>query len=277
MAYRMNRLWLTPLFRAFLRVGLPVFTILFAAGVFLADEARRDALMLQVSDIRRSVEERPEFMVRLMSVEGASTELHEDIREVLPLDFPVTSFDLNLEEMRQIVVGLDAVAKAELRVRPGGVLEINVVEREPAIVWRGRDGLELLDAQGHRVAPLNHRADRADLPVIAGDGADAHVPEALEILTAARPLSPRLRGLVRMGERRWDVVLDREQRIMLPETGAARALARVIAWNGAEDMLERDLMVVDMRNTARPTLRLAPGAVQEMQRIRILESGAVNE
>ncbi|KCV83113.1 cell division protein FtsQ [Actibacterium atlanticum] len=277
MAYRMNRLWLTPLFRAFLRVGLPAFTILFCAGVFLSDETRREELMLQVSDLRRAVEERPEFMVRLMSIQGASTEIDQDIREVLPLDFPVTSFDLDLEQMRQTVAGLDAVAKAELRIRPGGILEIEITERVPAIVWRGRDGLELLDADGHRVAPLDHRANRADLPLIAGDGADAQVPEALQILAAARPLTPRLRGLVRVGERRWDVVLDREQRIMLPEQGAVAALERVIALNQAEDMLERDLMVVDMRNADRPTLRLAPGAVSEMQRIRTIESGALNQ
>ena len=31
-AYRMNRLWLTPLFRAALRVGLPAFLVIFIAG-----------------------------------------------------------------------------------------------------------------------------------------------------------------------------------------------------------------------------------------------------
>ncbi|KGB80461.1 hypothetical protein JT55_18935 [Rhodovulum sp. NI22] len=78
-----------------------------------------------------------------------------------------------------------------------------------------------------------------------------------------------------MGERRWDVVLDRDQRILLPERGAVEALERVIALDQAEDMLERDLMAVDMRNADRPTLRMSPEAVEELRRVKTLETGAI--
>ncbi|MCV2881337.1 cell division protein FtsQ/DivIB [Actibacterium sp. XHP0104] len=276
LTYRMNRLWLTPLFRSFLRIGLPVLTVAGGVAIFLADTDRREGLVMAAQDMRRAVEERPEFMVKVMSVQGASAELDQDIREVLPLDFPISSFDLDLEEMRLAVSELDAVARAEMHVRPGGILEVKVEEREPAIIWRSRQGLELLDGQGHRVAPLETRAMRADLPVIAGDGADAEVAEALALIDAVGPLAPRFRGLVRMGERRWDVVLDRDQRILLPEQGAVRALERVIALAQADDLLDRDLIAVDMRNPARPTLRMAQGAVEELRRIRTLEAGASN-
>lgn len=274
LAYRLNRLWLTPLFRKLLRVGLPVFCILFALGWFLSDEVRRDDLVARVAEMRRAIEERPEFMVKLMAIDGASDEVAQDIREIAEPAFPVSSFDLDLEEMRRSIAGLDAVAKADVRIKAGGILKVRVTEREPAVIWRGRQGLELLDATGHRVAALAHRTMRADLPLIAGDGADANVGEAMDLLEAARPLAPRLRGLVRMGDRRWDVVLDRDQRILLPETDAVQALERVIALNQAEDMLERDLLVVDMRNAERPTLRMTPGAVEDMRRIKTLEAGA---
>ena len=275
LAYRLHRLWLTPFFRALLRVGVPVFALVFSAGYYFSDAERREAVATTYLELRRSFEERPEFMVNLMAIDGASTELSDDIREVLPVDFPISSFDLDLGAMRGIVAGLDAVARADLRIRDGGVLQVTVVERVPAVVWRSRHGLELLDAEGHRVAPLAARTVRGDLPVIAGDGADKAVGEALQLMAAAAPLNDRMRGLARVGARRWDVVLDRDQRIMLPETGAVAALQRVIALDQADDMLERDLMVVDMRNAARPTLRMAPGAVDEMRRIKSLEAGVI--
>jgi cell division protein FtsQ len=59
-----------------------------------------------------------------------------------------------------------------------------------------------------------------------------------------------------MGERRWDMVLDRDQRILLPEEDPVAALQRVMALHKAQDMLERDISIVDMRNGARPTIRL---------------------
>jgi len=117
------------------------------------------------------------------------------------------------------------------------------------------------------------RTDWPELPLIVGDGADLRVTEALDLVAAAEPLSTRLRGLVRMGERRWDVVLDRDQRVLLPETEAVQALERVIAMNQAVDMLERDLVAVDLRLPHRPTLRMTDGAVQELLRIRAIEAG----
>ena len=271
--YRMDRLWLTPLFRAFLRTGLPAFVIVFAAGMYLANDDRRAALTDTAEGVVRSVQERPEFMVKLMAIEGASPELADTIRATLPVRFPVTSFDLDLEELRGVVAGLDAVQSAEVRVKPGGILEVRVAERTPALLWRGPEGLMMLDATGHPVSEAGSRLERLDLPVVAGAGADRAVPEALELIDAAAPVAPRLRGLVRMGERRWDVVLDNGQRILLPEEGALEALQRVMALAIAEDMLSRDVSVVDMRFTARPTLRMAP---KSLGQFRQEEAGATN-
>jgi cell division protein FtsQ len=275
-AYRAQRLWLTPLFRRALLRGVPLLAMLAAPALWLSDPVRREALQDGISDLRRQVETRPEFMVKLLAIDGASAEVDGEIREILPLNFPVSSFDLDLEAMRQSVMVLDAVKSADLRVRSGGILELKVVQRVPAVVWRGATELALLDADGHRVARIDRRTDRSDLPLIAGKGAGASVPEALRLIAAAAPIEGRLRGLVRMGERRWDVVLDRDQRILLPEQGAVEALERVIALDDVSDLLGRDVRTVDLRNPARPTLRLTPEAVEELRRIRRLESGAKN-
>ncbi len=275
LSYRMHRLWLTPIYRSLFRVGMPGFAAAFAVGLYLSDDGRRAALAETGAGMVRSIQERPEFMVNLMAIEGASPELAEAIRLVLPVDFPVSSFDLDLETMRATVAELDAVAAADLRIRPGGILEVAIDERVPAIIWRAPDGLMLLDATGRRVGPIDSRLDRPDLPVIAGDGADQAVPEALKLIDAAAPVAPRLRGLVRMGERRWDVVLDRGQRILLPESGALTALERVMALAEADEMLDRDVTVIDMRYGARPTLRLSPQALEAL-RGQAVETGATN-
>jgi cell division protein FtsQ len=130
------------------------------------------------------------------------------------------------------------------------------------------EGTILLDETGHSIAEISARADRADLPLITGQGADVAAAEALQILTSAGPLLPRLRGLVRMGERRWDIVLDRDQRIMLPVDQPVRALERLIALDQAQELLERDVLTVDLRLQNRPSLRLAPYALVEMRRLR---------
>jgi len=277
-AWRMQRLMLTPTFRFGLRVGVPFCLALAAGTIYLSDEARRGQLADVYANARTSIQQRPEFMVKLMQVDGAGEEVAQDIREILPVEFPVSSFHLELDHMRDTIAGLDAVERVSLRIKPGGVLQVDVTERIPAVVWRSAQGLELLDDGGFRVAQLKSRYDRLDLPVIAGADADKHVDEALRLISAAAPVSGRLRGLERIGQRRWDVVLDRGQRILLPEDKPVQTLERVLALDSItpNGMLERDLAVVDMRLARRPTIRLNTNAVEELRKIKADELGVTS-
>jgi cell division protein FtsQ len=193
------------------------------------------------------------------------------VRARLALPLPMSSFDIDLVAARERVEGLDAVLRADLRVRSGGVLQVMITERVPVAVWRTEDGLMLVDETGHRVAGLLSRSDRPDLPLVAGDGAELVMPEALALFDAAGPLSSRIRGLVRMGERRWDIVLDREQRVMLPEKNPVQALERLLALDHAQDLMNRDILTVDLRSDHRPTLRLTPNALAEARRAQGIE------
>jgi len=267
-SYRYQRLMLTPGVRLMLRAGIPLFLTLGFAGAYLADADRRLQISLAVSEARNSIETRPEFMVKLMAVDGAGYGVAKNIREVVPIEFPVSSFDLDLKQLRSSIAELDAVKEVSVRIRPGGVLQVDVIERVPAILWRTRDGVQVLDADGVHVTDTQSRSAYPELPIIAGEGADNHVAEALALVRAATPLGERLRGIVRIGERRWDVVLDRGQRILLPTTAPIQALERVIALSEAQDILARDLAAVDMRLAARPTLRMNKAAVGEWWRIR---------
>ncbi|MCE8008912.1 cell division protein FtsQ/DivIB [Aestuariivita sp.] len=268
LSYRVQRWMLTPGIRLLLRVGLPFALIFGAVSGHLADQDRRDAFNMALVDIRNSIQQRPEFMVDLMAVDGAGPSVASDIREIVPIDFPVSSFDLDLQEIRETITGLYPVKEASVRIRPGGILQIDIVERVPTLVWRTREAIELLDETGAHVGFLDARGERPDLPLIAGDGADGHVAEAMALYAASAPLGARMRGLVRVGERRWDVVLDRDQRIQLPERHPVRALERVIALSEADDMLERDVVVIDMRLGERPTLRMSDEAVKDWWAIR---------
>ena len=92
--------------------------------------------------------------------------------------------------------------------------------------------------------------------------------EALALIDAAGPLVMRLRGLVRVGERRWDLVLDRNQRILLPTDRPVQALERLLALDQSDDLLARDLVAIDLRQDKRPVLRLGEDALVTTPRAR---------
>ena len=267
-AWRMQRLMLTPGFRLALRAGVP-FCLTLAFGIwYLADETRRGRIEAVVAEARNSIETRPEFMVNMMAIDGAEDNLAAYIRVAVPLDFPISSFDLDLGAIRKTITEMPPVRQAAIRIRPGGVLQIDVTPREPVALWRTDAGLSLVDDTGAFIAQATSRHARPDLPLIAGEGANVHVAEALDLVRAAAPLGDRLRGVVRIGARRWDVVLDRDQRILLPETGALQALERVMALENVHEVLARDVSRVDMRLAQRPTIRMNENATAEWWRIR---------
>lgn len=265
LAYRYHRLMLTPAVRLAVRIVLPVALILGIGTLwYRQNSAWIDA---EVQALIAQVQNRPEFMVSGMEITGADRALTAAIEGLVTVEFPLSSWQLDLDEIRTGILALSAVEAATVRVRPGGILDISVTERRPVAVWRFTDGLRLIDAEGRMTGMIAARGDRADLPLIAGDGAKDVIDEALALFLAAAPIADRVRGLVRMGERRWDMVLDRDQRILLPEEDPLLALERVIALHEATDLLGRDVTVVDMRNGARPTLRLDRPALNVLRNV----------
>ncbi len=270
LSYRVHRLWLTPVFRKALNIGIPLFVLFAAISWYVSDEERVASLFDAAYEIRREIENRPEFRVNVLGIDGASEDVTEEVRAALALDLPISSFDLDLEELRGRLEALPAVRTADLRIQTGGYLAVRIDERVPAALWLTHEGLAIVDNEGAFIAGFGQRALNGPLPLLGGEGADLAVPEAMELMAAALPLGDRVHGLVRVGERRWDVVLTNGTRIMLPETGARGAFDRVLALHDVGEILGRDLTAVDLRNPGRLTVRLTNDAMEEFRRIRAL-------
>ncbi len=266
-AYRYQRLMLTPSFRRAVRVGLPTALLVFIGSYWAAQDKNRAAVTAQYNEFMTDFQHRPEFMVTGVDITGANVSVAAAVSGLVDVEFPISSWSLDLPVLRERVLELSAVEDAVVRIRAGGMLEVAVTEREPVAVWRHVDGLRLIDTEGHMISMIPNRSARSDLPLIAGDGAMDNIEEAMALFAAAEPVFDRVRGLVRMGERRWDLVLDRDQRILLPTEDPISALNRVIALHQAQDMLDRDIVVVDMRNAGRPTVRLSSYAMGGLHRV----------
>jgi cell division protein FtsQ len=271
--YRLNRLWLRPGVRRAVNFGVPMLAGVLATWTVMAQYDLRGHVALALQGVREAIVQRPQFTITRIDVPEVSRDLAEAIRVAAFVRLPASSLELDVTAVRDRIESLDAVERARVRALASGVLEIRAVERVPVVVWRSAAGLELLDQNGVRVAEVDGRLRRPDLPLIAGSGADAHVPEALALLAETRGVAERLRGLVRVGERRWDLVLDRGQVVKLPEADPVLSLRRVMALDAAEQLFARDVSAVDMRDPTRPMLRLTEHAITELERLEAGDKG----
>ena len=273
--YKLQRLWLTPMVRKLLKASIPAVGLC-AIGIYLGtNQQLRDDWASRLSETRKSIETRPEFMVNLMKISGVPSDIQDQVRKASGVNLPLTSFNLDLPVARKRIEALDTVKSASLHLRTGGVLDIVITERKPAVLWRSLEGIEMLDADGVRAGIVKSRLDRPKLPLIAGTGANEHIGQAMQILATAEPIKDRIRGLLWVGNRRWDLVLNRDQTIQLPEKGAIAAVERLIAWQSSQSVLNRDVTTVDLRNPSRPYIRLSPNALDQLRGAR--ESVPVKE
>ena len=257
--YRLQRLILTRSVRLFMKAALPTGAII-GVTFYVAHESRWTNIERFLQDLKYEIVHNPGLMVHFLVIEGASDDLAHEIRDILPIEFPVSSFDLDLDYIRNLIIDINRVESADIHLQTGGTLRVDVIERKPVIVWRDVGSIQVLDAAGTAISTINSRQDRLDLPLIAGKNAHQHVAEALQIFAAAAPWKSRMRGLVRVGERRWDIILDKEQKILLPSLEPLQALEKVIALHETNKLLDRDIVFVDMRIPNRPTVRMSQEA-----------------
>lgn len=268
LAFRLKRLWRSSRVRKALTVWAPLALCLAGAGWALGQADWRALALAKVEEVRQGLADRPEFAVRRVEVRGASPEVEAAVLAVLARHVGASSLTADVEAIRAEIRGIGWVARAKVRLSAPESLIVSIRERVPVALWRLKGALTLLDGDGHPIAPAAARADHPDLPVIAGPGAARAVAEARALIAAAAGLAPRLRGLVRIGERRWNAVFHDGPEVLLPAKGAVDAMSYLAALQAGEDVMGRDVSAIDLRLADRPTLRLNPDAVGALDALR---------
>ena len=255
LGYKFSRWMLSPFIKKSVFFGLPLIILLLPVFIFLKDQNNKNLVEEIVLDFYRKIIERPEFMLSALSIQGSSDSLNAEIREILGLNFPISSFDLDLADLRNRVLSLPPVETAEVRLEGGSILHVKVKEKVPALLLKDDTGIHVLNKNGDYIRPLLSTEYGSKLPVITGEGAQKAAAEAFILFSALYDKLDEVRGLVLVGGRRWNIVLKSGQVIMLPEKKSEQAVQKILILDKAEKILSRDIAVFDFRLPYRITLR----------------------
>ena len=92
--------------------------------------------------------------------------------------------------------------------------------------------------------------------MITGVGAENAASQATAILKVIDKKLSKVRGLVFVGQRRWNIIMTSGQIIMLPENNPEQAMQKILILDKAEQILSRQIAVFDFRLPSRITLRV---------------------
>ena len=249
--YRLERIWLRQWFKKLVLFSLvTLILLLFCFFVLISTN-----YWTKLKTFKQNLFERPELSISKLKINNANSDLVNQINAILQLSFPISSIKLDIKNLQKIINNIDLVETANIRINDTGVLVIDVVERKPVAIFREDDQLTLIDIKGFKINNIFSRSDRKDLPLIVGIDGNLNIQEALKIYQILSNHIKEIRGLIRIGKRRWDIILINDKRIKLPEKNPKKLLRKFLNSDFNNLISSNEFSVIDLRFTNRIVLR----------------------
>ncbi len=201
------------------------------------------------------------FAVEDVRVSGNQHTSEIDILQLLGLDGSTSLLGLDIAAARAALAELPWVESAEVRKVYPSTVEVVLRERQAYGIWQHGTDLSLIERSGSVIAPLRDNKF-ASLPLFVGRDAETAASDIDEEFSKWPAIASRVKAFVRVGGRRWDVHLDNGVVIRLPEGNVAGALALLNRFDEEQQVLSRDIAMVDLRLPDRVAVRLTPAALE---------------
>ena len=195
--------------------------------------------------------------VRNVIIEGRANTPEPLLRAALGVSKGDPILGFSLEQARRRIETLSWIEHATVERRLPDTIVVNIQERRPFAIWQNDGKFVLIDRTGQIVANQDV-ANFRGLPLVVGPGAPPSAATLIDALTARPALQQRVIAAVRVGERRWNLLLNSGANVMLPEGHEVAALDRLMQLQQDHDLLDRPLVAIDMRLPDRLVLRPRP-------------------
>jgi cell division protein FtsQ len=204
---------------------------------------------------KTSLTGRAGLKVQVITVDGVKHLSRTDVVSALRIDKGSSLLDVDVAAARDRVRALGWVKDATILRLPPDRLHVSVTEYVPVILWQSGGKSFAVDDAGHVIAGVDP-APYGALLHVTGQGAAAAAPQLMAWLKAMPDVASRVDFAERVGHRRWNLHLSNQLVVELPDRGLDTALAVLTRLITKENLLNKDLLSLDLRdpNQARATL-----------------------
>lgn len=204
------------------------------------------------------------FKVKNILVEGREFTDIDALKAIINVEKGDPIFSFYPDHARDMIGKLSWVKSVNIERRLPDTIYVGLVERTPMALWQRNKRLSLIDSEG--VVLTEHKLQKfKDFIILVGAEVPERAPEFLRLLQSEPVLFKRVEAATLISNRRWDLRLKGNAVVKLPEEETALALRRLVVIHEEENLLDKDVKVIDVREPTRVTVRTKPGSVQEYQ------------
>ena len=197
------------------------------------------------------------FHVRSMELIGQRETSDSAIIASVGLDPSTSLLGLDVASARKRLEALPWVTEATVRKVLPGTLKVKIDEAAAFARW-SHHGETVLIAHDGAVLADAVPARFSGLPLVAGEGANEAVDEAVGLLKAHPFIAQKTLAVVRINRRRWDLSLESGATVRLPADRPSAALHRLAELETEGSLLASGRVVIDLRLPDRTAVALDP-------------------
>lgn len=194
-------------------------------------------------------------------VEGRHYTRADDLRRIINMKKGDPIFSFDPDTARDLLLKLSWVKDVTVRRELPSTIYIELIERRPLALWQFDGRVRVVDETGailtQDIAPFEA------LPLVVGAGANNQAADLLAELTAEPEVFKRLESAQWIGKRRWDLVTKGGVVVKLPEHDVGLALKQLGDAQRHDQLLEKDLVQIDLREADRLVIRTRPGVAED--------------
>lgn len=215
--------------------------IIIFSGIYLSGIISE--LYLKISQSTAQMTKKIGFQIKTIHIIGRTKTPLAILQKAMVFQKGDHIFNQDMHLAKDRIEQIDWVKSAIVTRTFPDTLTIILEERTPIALWKQHKKYYLVDANG-AVIKSNQIELYANLPLVSGDGAAQHIDKTLEVLKKFPELKKRINSMIRVRNRRWDIILFKSLIVKLPEDiGTVTALD--VSFTQLESLLKQKKLTAD--------------------------------
>ncbi|KAJ6645044.1 D-alanine--D-alanine ligase, partial [Pseudolycoriella hygida] len=188
------------------------------------------------------------FKLENVLIEGQYNIDEEDILATLNADKGTPIFSLDLSAIKNNLKNNSWVKNIVIiERRLPRTLYIRLIERVPIAIWQFNGQVFLIDEEGHKIT--SNIGNFSNLLHVVGSDANIYTSKLIEDLSAYPELAAKIISAVRYGERRWDLNLEQNIAVKMPDLHFNQALEYLAKLNKKSILFNQNYKTIDLRDS----------------------------
>ena len=200
----------------------------------------------EFTEISADISNMTGLVVKEVIVEGRAKTNKTELLAALQISEGDSILPLNINKIRERINKLPWIKSVRVERHFPNKISLSLVERVPLARWQKNRQLSLIDMQGDIISRVD-LAKFIHLPIIIGENAPKLARQILKILSKEPHLFRRVRSVTLVSDRRWDVRLDNQIDVHLPEKNPQKAWAHLATVEHGHSILGSEVQGIDMR------------------------------